>query len=501
MLKNKLQAQGWRATQNSICIGKAYHTLDKIYQYNIGELSKWLAPYLDTELANYLQSLNIAQYESYVKNEIEQFHKENLESQDPHNNLSPEHQNLLETHRLLVDVFNGQEFLWSITERRPSDWAVVAYLKKFPPAIQSELKQKAVLGSLTFDPTKGKDNYWQADHEGNTIGYCNMYKPPIWYSENLDPARFLGQAENYPPLFQYLLYYFFPYQQEREIFLDWLSLAVFDRPEAFLLFRGVRDNGKTMLKQLIFHLIGNFVEAQDGIVNNFNAELRFKRVIGIDDKEDIGSRQGNVLRKRLTNTQITLNEKHVQTRVSEKQWATLIICSNPSEPFYVEYDERKIVSPTLTDRPVKTWPNMTEEMLKWLWVYDSVDSTLLPAPHIDFLKQIGLALFTRFQTRKPPVYTILKGGWFWEDVLQSLPAFKRYLINYLRYRATPQVPLEYELIKAEALADDSRMMVNQWSTISRWLQSGFVFYDQPLSVSIDEDNKSFLPNPYLIARR
>ena len=413
--------------------------------------------------------------------------------------LTPRQEKLFKTHTVLVDVNSGDQFLWLNIERRLSEWNVKAWLNAFFQKHRATILSQAPFGLLTFDPTRGTQNQWQGLSEGHTVVFCNTYRPPVWYAENLNPQDYIKRQEKYPQLFQYLLTNLVPYPQEREIILNWLALAVFDRPHSLLSLRGVRGNGKTTLKLIFYHLIGNFVEAQQRVFGDFNAELRNKRCFGIDDNKEIGTRDGHNLRKRLTNPTITLNEKYVQTEVSEKQWASIIVCSNTEDDFYLEYDERKIVSTWLTNKKMEIWPYISEDIFKWLRPFEHPDSTQLTKSHIEFLRQIGEALFTRrLKINISPAFEY-RGGHFWEDVIRSLPAFKRYIVEIVQ-NAEDETPLEYEVLKADYEALNGKNVLN-WYRLFGWLESSFNLAGEPLAIAIDKQEKSFVPNLKLQRKR
>ena len=450
------------------------------------------------EINNKLRSLNNFDGETWVKTELDKFilHQEELlarqkEVKEEQETLSERQEKLLKTHTLLVDTHSGDRFLWLNAERRLSEWNVNAWINAFFQKHRAKLLAEAPFGRLVFDPTKGTQNCWNDQFEGHETVFCNVYRPPVWYTQNLN-TNMENQKETYPDLFNYLMNNLIPYQPEREVVLNWLALAVFDRPHALLSLRGVRGNGKTTLKHIFYHLIGNFIEAQQEIFGDFNAEIRNRRCFGIDDNKAIGSRDGHNLRKRLTNPIITLNEKFVQTKVSEKLWASIIVCSNTEDDFHVEYDERKLVSVWLTTKKMEKWPQMSEKIFDWLRPFEQTDESQLTEGHIEFLRQIGHALFIRqMRVSASPAFEY-RGGHFWEDVIRSLPAFKRYVVDMVQ-NADDETPMEYEILKADFEALNGRNVLS-WYRLAGWLESSFNLAGEPLITSIDKNEKSFTPN-------
>ena len=505
MICDLLVASKARATNNRLYLGNSWFPVNDLL---LGHQSQ--QKFLQTlaqrspEIQTFLFNTPPKEVEAIVHNEIQKFLAIPTAPPSPTTidevPLSPDQIALLESHQLVLDVTTGKEVLWSIVERRPSEWSPLIFSKKLPAKAYKIILENAQFTRITFDPFKGTQTQWKEVSEGKDVQVLNSYRPPLWYKQDLDPTQYQGKQEVYPDLFKYLVANLVPTPQDQAMLLDWLALAVFDRPHSILSLRGIRGNGKTIFKHLTYHLVGNFLEAQQRIFGDFNAEMREKRIIGVDDNEELGTLKGHSLRKRLTNPTITYNKKNVQTEVSEKQYASIIVCSNTERQFYVEFDERKIVSLLLTDKKMETWPNMSEAIYDWLRPFEQPDEKALSPAHIEFLRQIGMGLFTRLLNRRPNVALEFFGGWFWADVISSLPSFKRYVVDMVRTSYQGEA-LDYELIKAEYSADVGRGEIPQWSTLVRWMNGGFHLWGNKLFTEIDDKGKKFYPNMNLSIRK
>ena len=379
-------------------------------------------------------------------------------------------------------------------ERRKSTWSVKAYLSKFDMEKVFVLKQRACLARRVFDPYRGLQKEWFEVSEGTRIKHLNSYLPPSWYDRDFTRPELDRMTEQYPPFFVFFLNKLFPLQDHRDLILDWIALAVFARPISYLCLRGLRGNGKSIFKLLIYHLVGNFYESLRDVLTEFNADIREKRIVGIDDKKAISTRDGYYMRKALLNPTMAFNEKKVQTFDSEQQHASIMILSNNSDKFYMEFDERRILSPLLSDVKMETWAS--EEHYAWLRAFEK---DTISGDHLTFIRTIGYSLLVRLYHRRPSPNIQLKAGYFWSDVVQSLPSFQRYTLHTMLLRSPEDNTLDYEELKANYKLEDSGGNIPHWATFSNWLRSGFTFIDEgllePGPDSIDHSAKTFKANP------
>lgn len=223
--------------------------------------------------------------------------------------------------------------------------------------------------------------------------------------------------------------------------------------------------------------------------------------MGIDDKKAIGTREGYMIRKSLLNPSASFNEKKVQTFESHRQFFSVIILSNPGDRFYVEFDERRIVSPTLCNVKMETWAN--KATFAWLWAFEEKK---VSGPHLEFLRQIGVSLMVRAKKRgtlwNPNIQ--LKAGYFWSDVIYSLPAFNRYVFSAISDRTPDDNTIDYEELKASFKTGDSFGKIPHWATLTGWLKSGFAINGHTLLESpdsINEEDKTFKCNKIFCRRR
>ena len=236
--------------------------------------------------------------------------------------FSPGQEDFLRTHKPFFDIDSGEPLWWSLVERRPSKFSAKIASYKFMGKAQVALRDMAGFSEVLFEPMMGLNGGWESVREGVKIASLNAFRPPVWYKKNYQgvPCQ-----ENYPALFVHFVKSLFPVEAERGVLLDWMALALFERPFTMLHLRGMRGNGKTIFKHILFHLIGTFYEVLRKVSLDFNADLKQKRIIGLDDNIMIGTHDGYELRKILTNSLLSYQEKQIQTK-KIRQTIRIVYC-------------------------------------------------------------------------------------------------------------------------------------------------------------------------------
>lgn len=394
--------------------------------------------------------------------------------------------------QLCLNVESGKLVLWSKVNRATSDWSPDAMKLKMRGKVWSWVSKRAANTLIVYDPFRGHMATWEGQEQGIPVVYCNEYKPPVWLDRAYDMASLEGKPENYPQLWQDYLTHLIPDANEREAVLDWLCLALCSRPISYLSLRGIRGNGTSLWLSMVYHLIGDYYEAKGDVITQFSADLKHKRIVGCDDNENIMSKKGNTIRKNLLNSKISYEEKFVQTKKSERQFASLAILSNPSQQFYVECDERRIVSPSLTS--TKLEDVCSQQVLDWIGEFEK--DTLESAEHIAFLRQVGESLLARFHNRQPNKNLQLRGGYFWSDVVQSLTSFNRFFVFSLLCE-NPPTEVSYGEIKEMYKNEDGYGGKKQtWPMFVNWLRSFYMFEEKmPLWSGFEMDDKVIIINP------
>ena len=496
MIADRLRELQARCTASRIYVGPQFWSLQKLLSTPIVQNRSFLT-ILGPSVEEYLGQFPYQQLNDYVQAEIHKYLANPYQEEDEEEQLTEKQQKMFDSHIPIIDVETGVKFLWSREKREVSKWNYATITNIF--FSKMHIIQKAlVLGKVTYDPLRGGLNHWVVQEEGHDVTICNQYRPPIWNTYELHSEHLVNHQETYPPAFVYYLQQLVPNAYECGIVLDWLALAVCDRPESMLVLRGIRGNGKSIIKGLFAHLIGDYLEARDKVNYDFNVEMKNKRLIVMDDNDFIGTRKGHVLRKRLTNPTATFQEKHVQVKKTDKQFASFMICANESEEFYLEWDERKVVMPTLSNIKMEFWQGINQEIFDWFKGYEKLESEELSEEHIKFLEQIGISLFARYYQKKLQRNLELKSGPFWRDVLRSLGGFRRFVIEQIfwHYGGDDQ-RMQYSILKAEYHDAHGKGFVESWFKLRAWMEGGFYFYGEPLAFEYENETQSFVPNPKL----
>lgn len=409
---------------------------------------------------------------------------------------------IFQSKKICIDYKSAKYFVWDTIKQEESQYHPdVLFNLIDDPDARGAMRNEAPISKLVFDPYKPHTKVWNEIVEGHNLITLNLYRAPVWHDKTYKEKDLLNVKEEYPPLFINLFQYLFPVPEEQNILLDWMALAIFDHPVSALVLRSGRGNGKTMLKQFLYHLIGNSYESLQQIDKQFNFDYRNKRIIGMDDNTNIGSIKGNQIRKSLGNPTISYEKKHEQTIESDMNHASFIFISNISTPFYFEHDERRAVCPTMRHERIDKY--MPQETMNWWWGY-AQPVEKLSAAHIQLLRGVGSMLLARYAQRKPYVGIELKAGNFWVDVIQSLPSFKRFLVGWIWSLPPTRTMVDYEEVKATYKTQEGYMgKVNQWNTLCAWMLGDFQLWGEKLVMYeggqpvISHSDRTFAANPKL----
>jgi hypothetical protein len=389
---------------------------------------------------------------------------------------------------LFEDMGKAGDFLVFDTEKREvtEEFDAQVILRRIPKDKKLEVINNLPIATMAYDAYDSNPSK-KITRNSIPIVALNLYSPQRWRKEYPNPKE---EWEGQPPtLFKRFLEYLVPDKNEQTEVISWICWALTKRHQSYLILRGNRGNGKTIFMKMIMGVIGDGYVALDGAEQGFNADLKHKRVIGIDDDTEIGSREGYKTRKRMINSMVTFNEKHKQTKESEEQFASYIICSNPSDPFHTEYDERRVVQTTLTKK--KLLDLMTAKERDFLDKLANIEESLNDV-QTEFLAQLGHWLLAQAKENPREAVHCYKGGTFWDDVIKSLGGFKRRAVERILARESSEYGFE-ELCYDWKEDKSNRQVIPHWSTFKVFLES-FQYMDENLIESIDEKEKTFKPN-------
>ncbi len=366
-----------------------------------------------------IEELNRKQIKELTLKVIEGVNRKSDRDKKEPREITDAREEMLKRYDLYIGHDNGQYGVFDLVKRRVSPLHYNNILVKFPKdKDRREFQAMARTAKFSFNP-KVLDPSWNKEEEGLRITVFNTCKPQLWREKYPIP---LPQWKGEPPKqFTALLSHLIPHKQDQTMFLDWFHWALVDRHQNFLHLREARGNGKTLLTRPVAAVIGYFHETRDGVdKDGFNAEFRNKRIIIIDDDSFIGTSKGNDRRKKLINTTQTFNEKFQPVTNSESQHASFIICSNPTSPFYMDWEERRMIMPNLNPAPLLGSGVLTKGEISFL------DAMLKPEEEMtnkDLMWQAKLGHFMLNWVPSTHNNAQWKKGTFWNDVVRSLPNF------------------------------------------------------------------------------
>jgi len=317
------------------------------------------------------------------------------------------------------------------------------------------------------------------------VQQLNLYSPPKWRKEFPTPKP--EWLDSPPELFKQFLDYLVPDVKEREEVLSWICWALSKRHHSYLVLRGSRGNGKTIFMKMIMGVVGDGYVALDGVMTAFNGDMKHKRLVGIDDDTEIGTYRGHKLRKKFINSRVTYQEKHIQTKESEEQYASYVICSNPSDQFYVEWDERRVVQVGLTDEKLEDMMSAKERN----FLDTLADEESLNAKQVEFLAHLGHWLLEKAKSNHRSYIHCYKGGTFWEDVIRSLNGFNRRAVEMILNREQAEYSFE-DLVFDWKDDKSNRQMTPSWAKFKADIES-FRYMDENIIESVNNKRKTFKP--------
>lgn len=169
------------------------------------------------------------------------------------------------------------------------------------------------------------------------------------------------------------LEYMFPNEEERKEVMRWCATLI-ARPEVrmhygILLVSEKQGIGKTtMASSVLAPLVGVHNTGWPGenniTVSDFNGWLAHKRLIVVNEIYSGHSWKAyNRLKEIITDSEITVNEKHQRAYVIEN-WAHVVACSNSLRALKMENDDRRWFYPQVTET---AWPKERfADLRRWL---------------------------------------------------------------------------------------------------------------------------------------
>lgn len=383
------------------------------------------------------------------------------------------------------DIDRPNEFiLFDSESRNPWNFEPEAIFSVLDKDQVTEVKFKAPLARLRFDAFEDYRIKSSNTEDGFPFAVVNTYTKPKWQEK-------FGTNVEMDERFKRFMEIFVPNEEHRKMTYSWMSHALIKRHQNFLSLRGTRGNGKSTFCNIFGLVTGRYVQPNDDfMLKDFNAEIKNKRLVVFDDDSSTTSRKGAGRRKKIANKIITYNEKNIQTKEHETNYSSFILCSNTDTAFHLNYDERRLVQPDLCETDLKD----TEmgDLLNFFYelpdLYEQEDEEA-----VKFVAGIGSYLHEIYGTDNYGESSQLRNDVFWEDVIDSLNAFPKYV-------ATNIVSKEYEeevrfsYLKEEFLSEkSSHSKTTSFLNLYKHLRE-VKYKDENLVVGYEEVDSDYILN-------
>lgn len=273
-----------------------------------------------------------------------------------------------------------------------------------------------------YHPRKAS-GVFEVINNGETECIYNTHTPAKWQkyqnSKNI--------PDSLPPLFEKLVNHLFPIPAEREYFYCWLYYSLFNRAFVYLVLCGKPGTGKNRLKLVLRALHGHSNTA-DGkrstLTERFNSQLSNATLVWFDELR-YTEKMENTL-KEIQNDTISVERKGVDTTLSTKIHASLVISNNKPSDNFITFDARKFAPLKVNSKGLKS--SMTSKEIDELTmkVEDESSDSFDPM----FLAQIAKWIKKHGLSKKWP-HLEYKGPMFWRLAHSSMTPWQKILISTL----------------------------------------------------------------------
>lgn len=297
-----------------------------------------------------------------------------------------------------------------------------------PQQFRERWLQDKFFASLVYDPTK-VSRFWTSEEGETPRNYFNLYKAPKW--QELHPLdTFEINSLECPPRVMDFMKHLIPSGHERRQVFSWMREMLIKRSEMVLILTGGRGAGKNIFTDTILTPLAGKentnVVAQEQIFNSrFNSYLENCRLLKFDEAY-WGKDNYQEFKKILSEEQSL--EKKGRDPYKVQSYLSLCVSNNSINLVYLEYDERRVLAPVVTQTD-----------LKRVWTKDEIRD-FRETFEADFRMQAQMAywLIYKHDYIKYLDYEA-KGERFWDIVEASLSRWQQYIMNQLVERS-PQIP-------------------------------------------------------------
>lgn len=342
---------------------------------------------------------------------------------------------------------------------------------------------------------KNTYRYKYVENEGEPYTLFNRFQERWWMKEEYKP-----QYSTLPPQIAYFLALAVPSETDREILLSWTANMFQDYNQTILNNRGERGAGKSKFTELVAKVLGYSSPAL-AAQSDFDGEKRDKRLIYYEDSTYIGTERGYRTRKNLTDTSKLLNVKHRQAKKSEVLHTSYIINSNSQDSFYNEYDDRKSVYITWTDKNLGHVEDPElQSILDYITKINEMEEEDYTAIDREFITHLG-QFFMNYTPSISNTKCIFNEQ-FYRDIVESLPQFKRYVMEKIlleRLLEVDYLEMKKQFRQDNALGGKGNLNVNYFSTFFEFFDKRFLYKGNKVFISYDEEESILFVNPEILS--
>jgi len=291
--------------------------------------------------------------------------------------------------------------------------------KKQPADDKKDLFGRFTPLQIDFDPTKSGGSKTVTLENDNKITSVNSHNAPEWMKKTVNDPKM-------PRIFKELLEHLFPNEKCRKYVMFWAYNMLSTRCPTHLLLHGHHGIGKNTLVEIFANLVGDsnyYLVPKSFWGNNFNSELRHKRLLYFDEHSVLAGRRGNLDEfKQYYGPKMAYHGKFMSIQGIEKNHSSSIISNNLEATNHLVWESRRFSVPILTEKTILS--AMGEEKLREL--YSVIEN---PEQNLDFYTNLGNWILKYGNSADFKREEAYKSAMFYEIIEKALMDWQRYIIN------------------------------------------------------------------------
>lgn len=369
----------------------------------------------------------------------------------------------------VMDIKTNQKVLFNTKEKTVVHLAGYAsydeWLRKQTQEVKDAFNLSFTPAMIKFNPRESGGAEDMTTEDGQEITCINSHNLPHWRRTELEEPKL-------PKEFDELMQHLFPKEKSRHYVYFWIYHMLDSRSSVHLLMHGHRGIGKNTLIYILEGLVGQsnyYYVPKDFFDNNFNSELRHKRLLYFDEHR-INAKVNEAHFKQYHEPMLSYHGKGEQITGHEQNHASHVISNNIEVTNHLVYESRRFGVPELTATPIA-------EGLGQDWL----DNIHRIKQDQDFLANLGWWVLKNYDSYcedfvKDAPY---KSPLFHEIVNKALFPWQKWLIETIESRQTDYISIESN--QEEGALMDNRGVTVGRSKIENFLSSHKDSNDRPFA--------------------